>query len=108
MNRRFRHVLAAALATAFGSAQAADPAKLSVQAGCSVCHATDKRLIGPSWKDVAARYQGQATAPALLAERVRKGSKGVWGQVPMAPVDTKLLGDADLQVLIGWVLKAPG
>jgi cytochrome c len=105
MNRSARPVLAAALAAAVGTAHAADPAKLSVQAGCAVCHAVDKKLVGPSWKEVAARYKGNAGAAALLASRMRKGSTGAWGQVPMAPVDAKTLGDADLALLISWVLK---
>jgi cytochrome c len=107
MNRSTRLALAVALASAFASSHAADPAKLSVQAGCAVCHAIDKKLIGPSWKDVATRYKGNAAAPALLAERVRKGSAGVWGQVPMAPVNAKTLADDDLKALISWVLKTP-
>jgi cytochrome c len=106
MNRSVRLVLATALAV-LGTAHAADPAKLSTQSGCAVCHAPDKKLIGPSWKEIAARYKGDAGTPALLAERVRKGSTGVWGKVPMAPVDSKALGDADLKALISWVLKTP-
>ena len=107
MNRSDRLMLATALATALGTAHAADPAKLVTQYGCAACHAVDKKLVGPSWKDVATRYRGNAGAPALLAERVRKGSTGVWGQVPMAPVDAKTLADADLKALISWVLKTP-
>ena len=107
MNTHHRLMLAAALAATFGSAHAADPAQASTQAGCAVCHAADKKLIGPSWKEVAARYKGNAGAPALLAERVRKGSTGVWGKVPMAPVDSKKISDADLKAVISWVLKTP-
>lgn len=107
MNRSDRLLMATALVATLGTAHAADPAKLSTQSGCAVCHAPDKKLIGPSWKEIAARYRGDAGAPALLAERVRKGSTGVWGKVPMAPVDAKTLGDADLKAVVSWVLKTP-
>jgi cytochrome c len=59
------------------TAHAADPARISTQAGCAVCHATDKKLVGPSWTEVAARYQGDAAAPALRDERVCQGGSGV-------------------------------
>jgi cytochrome c len=63
--------------------------------------------VGPSWKDVAARYKGQAGAMAQTTERVRKGSNGVWGAVPMVPVPPKTLSDADLKAVLAWVLKTP-
>ena len=65
-------------------------------------------MLGPSWRDIAAKYKGQADAPALMAQRVRKGSQGVWGPVPMPPTDAKKLSDADLKSVVAWLLKAPG
>ena len=58
---------------------------LAMKSGCIACHAVDKKLIGPSYKDVANKYRGDATAPAKLAEKVKKGGSGVWGPVPMPP-----------------------
>lgn len=81
--------------------------KLSAQGGCATCHAAAKKGIGPSWHDIAAKYKGQADAPALLTRRVREGSKGVWGPLPMAPTPAAKIGDADLNALIAWVLKTP-
>jgi cytochrome c len=107
MKQGTRFLLAAALAVGFAGAHAADAAQIATTAGCSACHAVDKKLVGPSWKEVAARYRGDAAAPALLAERVRKGSTGIWGQVPMVPVNSKTIGDADLKAVIAWVLKTP-
>ena len=52
---------------------------------CMSCHAIDKKLVGPAYKDVAAKYKGDAKAPAMLAEKIKAGGKGVWGQVPMPP-----------------------
>ncbi len=88
-----------------GGAQAS--AELAAKGGCTACHQADKKLVGPSYKEVAARYKGQANAPALLAERVRKGSKGVWGPVAMPATDAAKLSDADLKAVISWVLKTP-
>jgi cytochrome c len=79
---------------------------LAKAAGCTTCHAKDTKLIGPSYKEVAARYKGDAKAPALLAERVRKGSKGVWGSLPMPPADPAKVSDADLKAIVAWLLKS--
>jgi cytochrome c len=100
-------VLATALAAALGTAHAAEPAQIATQAGCATCHAADKKLIGPSWKEVAAKYKGNAGAMAQLTERVRKGGVGVWGKLPMAPVDAAKISDADLKTVLSWVLKTP-
>ena len=72
-------------ATVYGSAAspAAASPQLSQKAGCAACHAIDQKSLGPSYQAIAQRYRGRADAPALLAERVRKGSQGVWGAVPM-------------------------
>lgn len=86
---------------------AAASQKLAEKGGCPMCHAADKKVLGPSYKDIAAKYRGQAGAPAVLAERVRKGSKGLWGPLPMTPTGPDKLSDAELATLIAWVLKTP-
>jgi cytochrome c len=80
---------------------------LATKAGCSACLAVDKKLIGPAFHDIAARYKGNAAAPALLAERVRQGGKGVWGAVAMPPTPPERISDADLKTVLSWVLKTP-
>jgi cytochrome c len=75
------------------------------KAGCLACHAKDKKLVGPAYKDVAAKYKGQADAVAKLSEKVRKGGQGVWGPVPMPPSGADKISDADLKAAIEWVLK---
>ncbi|MCW5635747.1 MAG: c-type cytochrome [Rubrivivax sp.] len=75
------------------------------KAGCLACHAKDRKLVGPSYKDVAAKYKGQADAPDKLAGKVRKGGQGVWGPVPMPPTTADKLSDAELKAAIEWVLK---
>ena len=94
-------VAAIGLASGVASASAA----LAAKAGCATCHSPDKKLLGPTYKAIAARYQGDAKAPALLAERVLKGSKDVWGKVPMLPTPAAKLGDADLATVIAWILE---
>jgi cytochrome c len=69
------------------------------------CHAKDKKVVGPAYQEVARKYKGQADAPAKLALKVRKGSSGVYGPVPMPPSDEKKIGDADLKAVIAWILK---
>lgn len=76
---------------------------LARKSGCLACHAMDKKLVGPAYKDVAAKYAGDANAPAALLEKVKKGGKGVWGPVPMPPNVT--IKDEDARALITWVLS---
>lgn len=70
--------------------------------GCTACHSIDKKLVGPAYVDVAAKYKGDASAPAKLFEKVKKGGSGVWGQVPMPP--NPQVSDADLKTIISYVL----
>lgn len=90
---------------AMGPALASD--KLSAKGTCVACHLVNKKLVGPSWHDVAVKYKNKADAPALMFERVRKGGKGVWGPIAMLPVGKDKLTDAELTTLIAWVLKTP-
>ena len=88
---------------------AAGPALANVdeamnKAGCLACHAKDKKIVGPSFKDIAARYKGQDVV-AKLADKVRKGGSGVFGPVPMAPVGADKISDADLKAAVEAILK---
>lgn len=79
------------------------PADLAREAGCLACHAVAGRMVGPAFRDVAARYAGQADAAERLARRVREGSQGAWGSVPMPP--NPAVAEADLGVIVKWVLE---
>ena len=68
---------------------------------CQACHAVDKKLVGPSYKEVAAKYAGDSAAPAKLAQKIKSGGTGVWGAVPMPP---NAVPDADLKTLVAWIL----
>lgn len=83
------------------------PAKLDVSAlarqkACLSCHATDKKIVGPAFREVAQRHKGKPEAAAQLAERVRKGSSGNWGPIPM-PANPDL-SEADARALVQWIL----
>ncbi len=100
--KRLGLVLAAA-----GCVAAALPAavneELAKKHACFACHAVDKKLVGPSYKDVAAKYRGDAGAEAKLVDKVKKGSQGTWGQVPMPPNTS--VPDADVRTLVKWILS---
>ena len=69
--------------------------------GCTACHANDKKMIGPAYKDVAKKYKGDAKAPDLLASKIIKGGQGVWGPIPMPP---NKVTDDEAKKLANWVL----
>lgn len=77
---------------------------LAQKSGCMMCHAVDKKVLGPSYKDVAAKYKGQADAEAKLVTKVAKGGSGAWGPVPM-PANSPKVSDADIKTLVKWVLS---
>jgi cytochrome c len=82
-----------------GQAQADEA--LAKSKNCMACHAIDKKLVGPAYKDVAAKYKGDAKAPAMLAEKIKAGGKGVWGQIPMPPNNVT---PEEAAKLAAWVL----
>jgi len=96
-----RVLLAWASATTLLSPAFADPA-LATSKNCMACHATDKKLVGPSYKDVAAKYAADKTAVDKLATKIQKGGAGVWGPIPM-PANTQV-SDAEARKLAAWVL----
>jgi cytochrome c len=100
-----KSLLIAALLLPFASSAALASEAIATQAGCMACHAKDKKLVGPSFKDVAAKYAGQKDAVAKLTEKVRKGGSGVWGPIPMPPNPESKISEADLKTVVEWVLK---
>jgi cytochrome c len=90
-------VLAAASAPAFASQE------LAQKNACLACHAPDKKLVGPSYQDVAKKYAGQKDAEKTLTASIKAGGTGKWGPVPMPP--QAALSDADARTLAAWVLN---
>lgn len=95
----------AALASLALPSIAADQAaamEIAKKNGCLACHALDKKMVGPAWNEIGKKYAGDASAAEQLAVKVKKGSKGVWGPVPMPPNAT--VKDADIKTLVDFVL----
>ncbi len=77
-------------------------ADLAKKNNCLACHATDKKIVGPAYQDVAKKYAGQADAEAALAKSIKAGGSGKWGPIPMPP--QAQLSDADAKTLAAWIL----
>lgn len=93
-----------AAAEAPAAAAAEDPAQRLLTANaCIACHAVDRRLVGPGFREIAQRYRGDSAASELLARKIRDGGAGAWGQVPMPPHPQ--LTAADLGVMVSWIMK---
>ena len=97
---------AVAAATLSASAHAADPKAgeaLAKNSGCLACHTVDKKLIGPSYKDIADKYRKDKGAEANLVQKVKAGGKGVWGDIPMSP--NAHVKDEDIKTIVQWILS---
>ena len=96
-------VLSVAIGAAFASPAFAN-ADLAKNKNCMACHAVDKKVIGPAYKDVAAKYAGQKDAADKLAQKIVKGGSGVWRAVPM-PANPQVT-EAEAKTLAAWVMGA--
>jgi cytochrome c len=94
-------LIAAALSLSSGAAMA--DLKLAQSKACTACHAVDKKMVGPAYKDIAAKYASDADAAAKLAVKIQKGGVGVWGQIPMPANPAVSAAEAD--TLAKWVLS---
>jgi len=99
--------------TAFAALVAAAPARavldnaaaeaMMKKDGCAACHAIDKKIVGPAYVDVAAKYKGDKDAVAKLAKKVKEGSTGVWGPIPMPP--NAAVSQGDVTELVTWIMS---
>ena len=97
-----KRVLFALAVTLTATAPAFADQALATAKNCMACHAVDKKLVGPSYKDVAAKYAGDKTAVDKLAAKIIKGGSGVWGPVPM-PANAQVNG-AEAKKLAAWIM----
>jgi len=106
MFMQFKHfalaVSAVVVATGAQALDAAAAKALATRSACMACHAVDRKMVGPSYKDVAAKHKGQADAVTKVAARIRSGGSGVYGPVPM-PAQPNLK-EADARLLATWIL----
>jgi cytochrome c len=93
----------AALLVISGMASADDALALAQKNACMSCHGVDKKIVGPAYKDVAKKYEGDKTAHDKLVAKVKAGGKGVWGPIPMPP--NPQVSPADLDKIVTWVLS---
>ncbi len=98
-----RILLAVVALSALVSGAASASEQLASEKNCLACHAVDSKLIGPGYKEVAAKYKGDKSAEAKLATRIMKGGSGVWGQIPM-PANPQVSA-AEAKELAKWVLS---
>ncbi|MEQ1602431.1 MAG: c-type cytochrome [Methylophilaceae bacterium] len=86
------------------SAANAKAEALAKTSGCTMCHSIDAKIVGPAFKEVAAKYKGDKTAQAKLIAKVKAGGAGAWGEIPM-PANSPKVKDKDIKTLVKWVLS---
>ncbi len=96
-------LLATAVALGLASGAALASAELAKAKNCVACHAADKRLVGPSYRQIAAKYANDRSALEKLTRKVREGGSGVWGQVPMPP--NPQVSAEEAAALVQWALS---
>ncbi len=98
-----KSLIVAALGLSLASGAAMANADLAKAKNCLACHAVDKKVVGPSYKEVAAKYASDKQAADKLAKKIREGGVGVWGQIPM-PANPQV-NEAEAKTLAAWVLS---
>jgi cytochrome c len=93
-------ILVVAVASLWASSVLASPLDLATRNNCMGCHATDKKLVGPSYKDISAKYKGKNVA-ADLVKKVKAGGSGVWGTMPMPPSPA---AEGEVKQIVDWIL----
>lgn len=101
-------VIGAAIAFIGSAAHADDAATLAAmeKAGCLACHNKDRKLVGPSFTQIAAKRKGEADVVPQLMDKIRTGGKGVYGPIPMAPNPPDKISDGDLKSAVELILKS--
>lgn len=107
MKARYALILAGiclfGLQTANASVNMAQGEALAKAKNCLACHASDRKVVGPAYQEVAKKYKGDKDAATKLIKKVKDGGAGVWGQIPMPP-NGQNVSDADIKTLVDWVL----
>ena len=106
MNKMKAMVLAAstaALSLGVVSTASADAVALATKSGCMACHQVDNKVVGPAYKEVAAKYKGQEGAVDMLSAKVKAGGSGVWGPVPMPP--NVAVSEDDIKTIVTWIMS---
>ncbi|RRD58961.1 cytochrome C [Comamonadaceae bacterium OH2545_COT-014] len=104
--KAFATLAAGLIAAAVALPASASPEAAIHRAGCMACHAKGRKMIGPSFRDIAARYKGRKDSMRHLMNTVRRGGAGVYGPVPMPPTTADKISDADLQAAVAFILNS--
>jgi cytochrome c len=88
---------------AMTTASAEDAMALATKSGCMACHQVDNKVVGPAYKEVAAKYKGQEGIVDTLSAKVKAGGAGVWGPVPMPP--NVNVSEADIKTIVTWIMS---
>ena len=88
----------------FASQQVLADEALAKSKNCLACHSVANKIVGPAFKDVAAKYKGDGAALATLADKVRNGGGGAWGDIPMPP-NAATTSEAEAEILVKWILS---
>ncbi len=102
INTKINILFASALIFYATQSVVADEA-LAKSSNCLACHSVDNKIIGPAFKDIAAKYKGDDSAVGALSGKVKSGGSGVWGDMPMPP--NAAVSDADIETLVNWILS---
>lgn len=97
-------VTGALFAAAATTMAAPNTEALAQKSNCLMCHSVDKKILGPAYKDVAAKYKGDKSAEAKLIQKVKAGGSGAWGDMPMPP-NSPQVKDEDIKTLVQWILS---
>ena len=100
---KFLLAIIATAAVLFAGQASANQA-LAQKSGCLACHGVDKKVLGPAFKDVGAKYKGDKSAEAKLVAKVKAGGSGVWGPMPM-PANSPQVKDEDIKSIVQWILS---
>lgn len=97
-------ITGALLVTATTAMAAPNAEALAQKSNCLMCHSVDKKILGPAYKEVAAKYKGDKAAEARLIQKVKAGGSGAWGDMPMPP-NSPQVKDEDIKTLVQWILS---
>ncbi len=98
------HVLMLSAGLLVSAPALADGAALARKSGCMACHAVGSKMVGPSFREIAAKYKGDKEAAAKLAQKVRSGGSGSFGSTPMLPAPASV-SDEDIKTIVAWILS---
>ncbi len=94
----------AVFSTGYSNVQADEA--LATQSGCTICHQVENKVVGPAYKEVAAKYKDQEDAIDQLTAKTISGGVGVWGQIPMPPKGGRVdVSDEDIKKIVAWIMS---